>query len=638
MSISRDNVEIFDSANFSANEVEIIEDLDVEVEEEKSLPNEPNTGSSSYVEPYVGLQFDDVEDAHTCYKAFSRRTGFSIRTNHTRLAKEDRSLIGVEYVCSREGFRRWNLKSKNRVRPETVETKIGCKAMMTIRKDGEKCVVSKRQFLGEGDAQSLYTSFLENERNNPGFVYSIQVDENGSMGNYFWADARSRAAYQYFGDVVTFDITYLTNRYKMPFVPFTRVNHHHQSVMFECALLINETVESYTWLLKTWLEAMLGRTPTTIITDDDKAMAMAIAEELPNTTHKLCLLHILQKVPEHLTRVYNKYPQFQQDFYHCIHETLTIEEFEFEWTEILLKYKLEDNSWLQGLYARRAKWVLAYLRGIFCAGMSTTQCSESMNKFFKSFVRSSTMVHDFVHQYDKALNAFYLSEKEKDVKTKTTKPIMRTCFKVKEEAAKIYTRKSFIHFQEELFQSQRYKASKTREEDGRKIYLVTLDGKESPAYEVTIGREKLNVSCTCCQFEFIGFLCCHNLHILGKKSMMNIILQSYVLERWTINAKSCVIHGIYGDGGPADTIPTGFVMKHHLIRQFYEVAKMRSQHMREPSSTIFDIDSQPDSISTAFDMNMPETYATAFDMSQDPIMSQDQDFGASWNFHASQNH
>ncbi|XP_042976326.1 protein FAR1-RELATED SEQUENCE 5-like [Carya illinoinensis] len=127
MSISRDNVEVFDSANSSADEVEIIDDLDVEVEEDKSLPNEPNTGSSSYVEPYVGLQFDDVEDAHTCYKAFSRRTGFSIRTNHTRLAKEDRSLIGIEYVCSREGFRRQNLKSKDRVRPETAETKLGVK-------------------------------------------------------------------------------------------------------------------------------------------------------------------------------------------------------------------------------------------------------------------------------------------------------------------------------------------------------------------------------------------------------------------------------------------------------------------------------------------------------------------------------
>ena len=73
------------------------------------------------------------------------------------------------------------------------------------------------------------------------------------------------------------------------------------------ALLVNEMIESYIWLLKTWLKAMLGHAPSTIITNDDKAMGKAIVEVLPNTTHKLCLYHILQKVPEHLAHIYNKY-------------------------------------------------------------------------------------------------------------------------------------------------------------------------------------------------------------------------------------------------------------------------------------------------------------------------------------------
>jgi hypothetical protein len=55
-------------------------------------------------------------------------------------------------------------------------------------------------------------------------------------------------------------------------------------MMFGCALLINETIESYTWLLKICLEAILGCAPSTIIIDDDKAIGKAIAEILPNTT------------------------------------------------------------------------------------------------------------------------------------------------------------------------------------------------------------------------------------------------------------------------------------------------------------------------------------------------------------------
>ena len=78
--------------------------------------------------------------------------------------------------------------------------------------------------------------------------------------------------------------------------------------MFGCALLVNETAESYTWLLKTWLNAMPENPPSTIITDDDKAMAKAIVDVLPNVTHRLCMWHLLQKVPEQLSHVYTKYP------------------------------------------------------------------------------------------------------------------------------------------------------------------------------------------------------------------------------------------------------------------------------------------------------------------------------------------
>jgi hypothetical protein len=406
-------------------------------------------------EPCLDMKFDEVEDAHACYNAYARRMGFSIRKNHSRLSK-DKSLIGIEYVCSREGFRQKSCEEKICTNSERPETRIGCKAIMGLKKvelrwivcklisehnhellsprsttllrghrvvtraqknlidtlnesgvpprkimtvlskesggdhnvgciakDIQNYVGNKRRFrFKEGDAQKMYNYFLERQSQNPGFVYAIQVDENGCMGNCFWADARSRAAYQYFGDVVTFDATYLTNCYKMPFVPFTGVNHHHQSVMFGCALLVNEIAESYAWLLKTWLEAMLGCAPSTIITDDDNAMAKAIAEVLPNVTHRLCLWHILQKVSKHLTHIYNKYPSFQGDFHHCIHNTITIEEFETEWSEIIGKYELVENDWLKKLYIRSEKWVPAYLRTTFCAGMSTTQRSESMNKFF----------------------------------------------------------------------------------------------------------------------------------------------------------------------------------------------------------------------------------------------------------------
>ncbi|KAF5468497.1 hypothetical protein F2P56_012643 [Juglans regia] len=68
--------------------------------------------------------------------------------------------------------------------------------------------------LGKGGAGALREYLLRMQYRNPGFFALMDLDDDGRLKNVFWADPRSRAAYQYFGDVVAFDTTYLTNRYE----------------------------------------------------------------------------------------------------------------------------------------------------------------------------------------------------------------------------------------------------------------------------------------------------------------------------------------------------------------------------------------------------------------------------------------
>lgn len=48
-----------------------------------------------------------------------------------------------------------------------------------------------------------------------GFYFSMDLDDDLRLRNVFWVDNRSRQAFKEFGDVVTFDTTYLTNKYDM---------------------------------------------------------------------------------------------------------------------------------------------------------------------------------------------------------------------------------------------------------------------------------------------------------------------------------------------------------------------------------------------------------------------------------------
>jgi MULE transposase domain len=138
--------------------------------------------------------------------------------------------------------------------------------------------------------------FQKKQEEDPDFFFAIEPDEDGFAKNIFWIDGRARRAYQEFGDVVTFDTTYQTNKYNMPLAPFIDQNHHRHSIFFGMALLRNEGAPSFNWLFKTWLEAcMYDKLPKAIITDQCLAMAKAVEQVFPNTIHRRCQWHVMRK-------------------------------------------------------------------------------------------------------------------------------------------------------------------------------------------------------------------------------------------------------------------------------------------------------------------------------------------------------
>jgi hypothetical protein len=134
------------------------------------------------------------------------------------------------------------------------------------RKAVNRLVYSIRQDECSDDVQKTIEYFKELQLNSRNFFYTIKVDRGLRIKNIFWAHASSRLSYEHFGDVVTFDTTYRTNRYNMPFGIFVGINNHFQSIVFGCALLREETIESFKWLFKTFTKAMQGKALVSILT------------------------------------------------------------------------------------------------------------------------------------------------------------------------------------------------------------------------------------------------------------------------------------------------------------------------------------------------------------------------------------
>ncbi|XP_078171448.1 protein FAR1-RELATED SEQUENCE 5-like [Carex rostrata] len=218
------------------------------------------------------------------------------------------------------------------------------------RKDISNLIATDNGRLKGVDVHTTLMYFHKKQEADPEFFYSIDADENGIVKNIFWVDGRARRAYQEFGDVVTFDTTYQTNKYSLPFAPFIGVNHHRQSILFGMALLKCETAENFGWLFETWLVAMYGKHLHAIITDQDPAMKKSIEMIFPKTVHRCCQWHVMRKANDHLGQLYHQMSGFGEELGIVIIRSLTVADFEKGWMAMIDRYDLHDNNYMKVLY------------------------------------------------------------------------------------------------------------------------------------------------------------------------------------------------------------------------------------------------------------------------------------------------
>ncbi|XP_020989730.2 protein FAR1-RELATED SEQUENCE 6-like [Arachis duranensis] len=338
------------------------------------------------------------------------------------------------------------------------------------------------------DVREMMNYFMRMKDINPNFFYAVNLDDDCKFRGAVWVDARCRASFEYYGDVVSLDSTYSTNKHGLPFASFVGVNHHGKSTILGCALLGNEEIPSYEWVFRQWVKCM-GIAPQRIITDQCKSIFRAIKNVFPDTRHRWCIWHITKKLP-HKLGGYRRYRELYDEFSDIVWNSRTEQSFEDNWYELIDEHNLHNNTWLSDLFDDRRMWVPIYFKGEFWAAMRSTQRSESMHSFYGNFLHSRTSLVQFVHEYDNVLGIKEQRELEDD-------------------------------------------AADSR---GVEEEIPVNEAILCIPYDVHFERSTQEVRCECNLFESSGVLCCHCLAVFHYYKVYKVP-NRYVLSRWSKNIK-----------------------------------------------------------------------------------------------------
>ncbi|KAE8656800.1 hypothetical protein F3Y22_tig00116997pilonHSYRG00363 [Hibiscus syriacus] len=260
----------------------------------------------------------------------------------------------------------------------------------------------KAKEIVDGDVNALIAYFYYKKHDDLGFFMTYSVDESGHY-----------------------------NLYGRPIMPIVGVNHHHNTIVFATAIIADEMSQSFEWVLQNFLEAMMNKSPISVVTDGDRAMQRAIKSVSPYAKHRLCSWHLSHNAKANIGD-----PKFTEAFSKCMASWWTTEEFE--------------NV--------RVLWAQAYLSGHFFANIRSTQRCESMNTSLVIALKHKKTCLDVVRAIEDIISRMRMNELKADYLSSHTKPFqIIKLVDLESHAAAIFTRESFRAFQDELIRETLYR-------------------------------------------------------------------------------------------------------------------------------------------------------------------------------------
>ncbi|KAH6756898.1 hypothetical protein C2S53_006700 [Perilla frutescens var. hirtella] len=502
--VNRSRTDFEEISNNSPDQKESVEQLCQEFEKKLS----------------IGSIVDDADKAFLLYCEYGRCKGFIVRRGGQRYIKQSNDIRWKEFKCSCNGLQvpkfivpvyqkqvtRTNCQAKLRVSrayggPWKViyfeknhnhellalalvvlvnleDESGGPQNVGFIRKDAYAHIatVKKKTKVENGDANALLDFFIKKSHTEPFFYWDVQLDDDGRLMNFFFRDSRCVVDYESFGDVLSVDTTFKTNRYDLVCAPFVGINHHTNNVMFGMGFLSDETTSSFEWLFKSFLESMNGKEPQVIFTDPCQAMMNAIDTVFVKAAHRLCQWHINQNAPSHF--------------------------------------------------------------GSLNGGLLATSRSEVTNKVLKDMCSRNSSLYEFMVYYEEIQKRWRVNEKAEDTYCIWLPGQFSMSNGLLTQAATVYTRNVYKSFEFEIANSFNVILEDNVVENGDTELIFKTSSVVDGSHRRTITFDRLShhVSCSCRMWKREGIFCRHILKVYYVKNVMSIP-SLFILKRWTKKAK-----------------------------------------------------------------------------------------------------
>ncbi|PNX61051.1 protein FAR1-related sequence 5-like, partial [Trifolium pratense] len=296
---------------------------------------------------------------------------------------------------------------------------------------------------------------------------------------------------------------------------------------------------------------MNGKHPLSVITDGDLAMRNAIRRVFPTSHHRLCAWHLLRNASSNIG-----IPECMSHLKRCMLGDMEVEKFENLWSEMVEKFRLQDNNWVKDMYEKRKMWATAHIRGSFFAGIRTTSRCEALHSHIGQFLHSRINMTDFVQQFHRCLTFFRFREIEADFQSNYGEPVLQTSMRsIEKSAAKQFTKEIFLLFRSILKNAVLLRITGSVELSMGYIFNVSKYCGDGSEWYVTFCEEPIDFKCSCLRMESLGLPCDH---ILATMLYLDFdqLPECLVLPRWSKYAKDSIRDtyasgSLYWDAQPA---------------------------------------------------------------------------------------